>query len=193
MRMYSYIVESLPDGRWRWTVFGERRKAVRSGSAKDEHAAKLAAVNAIDELKMRDRKPSLRDDAFVPDNVPSPRRALTTHGLKSSGEALHNHLYCLRVPRSTSRSFHLALGQLERYPGSIFGGRIESAETSVTRPRLAGSMLATSKSTTHAGCCGRTRQRQRMRRQASHGAGWASARCHSVRTDWAWIIRVERL
>jgi hypothetical protein len=58
MRTYSYIVESLPDGRWRWTVFGEGRKAVRSGSAKDEHAAKLAAVNAIDELKMRDRKPS---------------------------------------------------------------------------------------------------------------------------------------
>ena len=58
MRMHSYIVESLPDGRWRWTIFGEGRKAVRSGSAKDEHAAKLAAVNAIDELKMRDRKPS---------------------------------------------------------------------------------------------------------------------------------------
>jgi hypothetical protein len=53
MRTYSYIVESLPDGRWRWTVFGEGHKAVRSGSAKDEHAAKLAAVNAIDELKMR--------------------------------------------------------------------------------------------------------------------------------------------
>ena len=58
MRKYSYIVENLPDGRWRWTVFGEGGKAARSGSAKDEHAAKLAAVNAIDELKMRDRKPS---------------------------------------------------------------------------------------------------------------------------------------
>ena len=57
MRTYSYIVDSLPDGRWRWTVFGEGHKVVRSGSAKDEHAAKLAAVNAIDELKMRDRKP----------------------------------------------------------------------------------------------------------------------------------------
>jgi len=37
---------------------GEGRKAVRSGSAKDEHAAKSAALNAIDELKMRDRKPA---------------------------------------------------------------------------------------------------------------------------------------
>ena len=58
MRKYSYIVESLPDGRWRWTVFGEDGKAVRSGSAEDERAAKLAAVDAIDELKMRDRKPN---------------------------------------------------------------------------------------------------------------------------------------
>jgi hypothetical protein len=58
MTIYSYIVESLPDGRWRWTVFGEDRKAVRSGSAKDEHAAKLAALNAIDHLKIQDRKSS---------------------------------------------------------------------------------------------------------------------------------------
>jgi hypothetical protein len=58
MRTYRYIVESLPDGRWRWTVFGEDRKAVRSGSAKDEHAAKLAATNAIEQLKIQNRKPN---------------------------------------------------------------------------------------------------------------------------------------
>ncbi len=50
-----------------------------------------------------------------------------------------------------------------RYPGSIRGGRIGSAETSVTRPRLAGSMATTSKSTSQAGCSGSTRHRQTMR------------------------------
>jgi len=59
MRMYSYLVEGLPDGRLRWTVFGDDRKAVRRGSAKCEHEAKLAAVKAIDQLKIQDRKTSL--------------------------------------------------------------------------------------------------------------------------------------
>jgi hypothetical protein len=56
--MYTYLVEGLPDGRWRWTVFREDRKAVRSGSAKDEREAKLAALHAIDALKVQDRKGS---------------------------------------------------------------------------------------------------------------------------------------
>ena len=55
--IYSYITEALPDGRWRWTVFGEDRKPVRSGSAKDEQEARLAALHAIDALKIH-RKPS---------------------------------------------------------------------------------------------------------------------------------------
>jgi hypothetical protein len=54
--MYSYLVEDLPDGRWRWTVFGGDRKAVRSGSARSEQEAKLAALKAMDELKKRDRE-----------------------------------------------------------------------------------------------------------------------------------------
>jgi hypothetical protein len=43
-RKYSYLVELLPDGRWRWTVFREDRNAVKSGSAKDEREAKLHAL-----------------------------------------------------------------------------------------------------------------------------------------------------
>jgi len=35
--------------------------------------------------------------------------------VESSGEALQHHLHRLRVPRSTSRSFHLALGELGRH------------------------------------------------------------------------------
>ena len=42
MKMYSYLVEGLPDGRWRWTVFGGDNKAVRSGTAKEEDEAKVA-------------------------------------------------------------------------------------------------------------------------------------------------------
>ena len=58
MKMYSYRLEALPDGRWRWTVFGEDRKALRRGNAKDEHEAKLAVLRAIDALKIQARKPS---------------------------------------------------------------------------------------------------------------------------------------
>jgi hypothetical protein len=58
MKKYSYIVEGLPDGRRRWTVFAENRQAVRSGSTKDEHEAKVAAQNAIEQLKIQDRKGS---------------------------------------------------------------------------------------------------------------------------------------
>jgi hypothetical protein len=54
MKMYSYLVEGLADGRWRWTVFGGDRKAARSGTAKREDEATAAALNAIDELKTKD-------------------------------------------------------------------------------------------------------------------------------------------
>ena len=54
MKMYSYLVEGLPDGRWRWTVFGDDNKAVRSGTSKEEDEAKVAARNSIDELKKID-------------------------------------------------------------------------------------------------------------------------------------------
>jgi uncharacterized protein YegP (UPF0339 family) len=57
-KMYKYNLEELPDGRWRWTVVGENRKTLRSGSAKDEHEAKLAALYAIDALKREARKSS---------------------------------------------------------------------------------------------------------------------------------------
>jgi hypothetical protein len=50
---YTYLVEALPDGRWRWTIFDENRKVFRSGSAKNEEEAKLAALYAIDALKAR--------------------------------------------------------------------------------------------------------------------------------------------
>jgi hypothetical protein len=40
MKMYSYLVEGLPDGQWHWTVFGDDQKAVGSGIAKREHEAK---------------------------------------------------------------------------------------------------------------------------------------------------------
>jgi len=53
MNMYSYLVEGLPDGRWRWTVFGGDNKAVRSGTAQGEDQ-KVAARNSIDELKKID-------------------------------------------------------------------------------------------------------------------------------------------
>jgi hypothetical protein len=56
MKMYSYLVEGLPDGRWRWTVFGSDHKAVRSGTAKGAHEAKIAALNAIDAQKESDKK-----------------------------------------------------------------------------------------------------------------------------------------
>jgi hypothetical protein len=61
MKMYSYFVEDLPDGRWRWTVFGDDHKAVRSGTGKGEQEAKVAALKAIDEQRERDKK-SLRLD-----------------------------------------------------------------------------------------------------------------------------------
>jgi hypothetical protein len=51
--MYSYFIEGLGEGQWRWTVFGDDHKA-KSGIAKGEHEAKLAALNAIDELKKKD-------------------------------------------------------------------------------------------------------------------------------------------
>ena len=54
MNMYSYLVEGLPDGRWRWTIFGGDNKAVRSGTAQGEDQAKVAARNSIDELKKID-------------------------------------------------------------------------------------------------------------------------------------------
>jgi hypothetical protein len=56
MKMYSYLVEGLPDGRWRWTVFGDDNKAVRSGTSKEEDKPKVAARNSIDELKKLTRK-----------------------------------------------------------------------------------------------------------------------------------------
>jgi hypothetical protein len=58
-RKYSYLVELLPDGRWRWTVFREDRNAVKSGSAKDEREAKLHALHSIEALKIQDRKGSI--------------------------------------------------------------------------------------------------------------------------------------
>ena len=54
--MYSYLVEGLTDGRWGWTVFGGHQKPVRSGSAKGEYEAKVAARNAIEELKKKDEE-----------------------------------------------------------------------------------------------------------------------------------------
>jgi hypothetical protein len=59
--MYKYHLEELPGGRWRWTVFREDHKSLRSGSAKDEHEAKLAALYAIDRLKREARKLYLDD------------------------------------------------------------------------------------------------------------------------------------
>ena len=56
--MYRYQLQELPDGRWRWTVFNEDRKTLRSGSAKDEQEAKAAAQYVIDALKRVARKPS---------------------------------------------------------------------------------------------------------------------------------------
>jgi hypothetical protein len=56
MKMYSYLVEGLTDGRWGWTVFGGHQKPVRSGSAKGEYEAKVAARNAIEELKKKDEE-----------------------------------------------------------------------------------------------------------------------------------------
>jgi len=50
----------LPDGRWRWTVFGGDHKAVRSGTEKDEQEAKVAALKAIDEQRERDKEQELR-------------------------------------------------------------------------------------------------------------------------------------
>ena len=54
MKMYSYLVEGLPDGQWRWTMFGDDQKAVGRSIAKREHEAKEAALKAIDELKLQD-------------------------------------------------------------------------------------------------------------------------------------------
>ena len=54
MNMYSYLVEGLPDGRWRWTVCGDDNQALRSGTAQGENEAKVAARNSIDELKKID-------------------------------------------------------------------------------------------------------------------------------------------
>jgi hypothetical protein len=58
MKTYSYLVEGLPDGQWRWTMFGDDQKAVGSGIAKREHEAKEAALKAIDELKKKDEEKS---------------------------------------------------------------------------------------------------------------------------------------
>jgi uncharacterized protein YegP (UPF0339 family) len=55
MKMYSYLVEGLADGQWRWTVFGGDHEAVRTGTAKGEQA-KVAALKAIDELKKKDEE-----------------------------------------------------------------------------------------------------------------------------------------
>jgi hypothetical protein len=54
MQMYSYLVEGLGAGQWRWTVFGGDHKAVRSGTNNSEHNAKMAALTAIDDLKKID-------------------------------------------------------------------------------------------------------------------------------------------
>jgi uncharacterized protein YegP (UPF0339 family) len=56
MKMYSYLVEGLADGQWRWTVFGDNHKGVRTGTAKGEYEVKVAALKAIDELKKEDAK-----------------------------------------------------------------------------------------------------------------------------------------
>jgi hypothetical protein len=58
MKMYSYLVEGLPDAQWRWSVFGGGHKAVGSGIAKSEHEAKVAALKAIDQLKKKDEEKS---------------------------------------------------------------------------------------------------------------------------------------
>jgi hypothetical protein len=54
MKMYSYLVEALPLGEWRWTVFGGDHNIARSGNATGEHAATSAAIEAIDQLKQDD-------------------------------------------------------------------------------------------------------------------------------------------
>ena len=54
--MYSYLVEGLPDGQWRWTMFGDDQKAVGRGTTNSEHNAKMAALTAIDELKKIDEE-----------------------------------------------------------------------------------------------------------------------------------------
>jgi hypothetical protein len=54
VQMYSYLVEGLGEGEWRWTLFGGDHKPERSGKAKSEHEAKIAALKAIDDLKMLD-------------------------------------------------------------------------------------------------------------------------------------------
>jgi hypothetical protein len=54
MKMYSYLVEDLPLDQWGWTVFGGDSKVVRSGATTGEHAARLAAMQAIYQLKKQD-------------------------------------------------------------------------------------------------------------------------------------------
>jgi hypothetical protein len=56
MKMNSYLVEGLADGQSRWTVFGGDHEAVRTGTAKGEQEAKVAALKAIDELKKKDEE-----------------------------------------------------------------------------------------------------------------------------------------
>jgi hypothetical protein len=53
-KVYSYLVEGLPQGQWRWTVFGDSREVVRSGNAKSEHEARMAAMQAIHDLQKQD-------------------------------------------------------------------------------------------------------------------------------------------
>ena len=77
MKTYIYRVEALPNGRWRWTVFGEERKVLRRGNAKDEHEARLAALHAIDALKIRDRKPSFDTDLGTDFD---PKLSIRVHG-----------------------------------------------------------------------------------------------------------------
>ncbi|MBK5198234.1 MAG: hypothetical protein JJE37_08125 [Methyloceanibacter sp.] len=48
MKMYSYLVEGLPNGQWRWTVFGDDHKAVGSGIAKGEREAKEACAKKLE-------------------------------------------------------------------------------------------------------------------------------------------------
>jgi hypothetical protein len=58
--MYNYLVVALPQGQWRWTVFGERREVVKSGDAKSEHEARMAAMQAIHDLQKQDSESERR-------------------------------------------------------------------------------------------------------------------------------------
>jgi len=56
MKMYSYLVEGLPEGQWRWTIFSDDHRPVKSDTSQREHDARMAALKAIDELKKQDEE-----------------------------------------------------------------------------------------------------------------------------------------